>query len=465
MMFGTSRGQWGPVARFSVALGLVLAATAIVLSGLTAYLVDRYVADETATFTRDAVSGHFGTIFRDDVFDRQLEAAEAKSLERNVVFHFAIYHVVATRFFRPDGTIVFSYDRTEIGRGFDPAATPALAAALNGRATSARRDVVADLRYGRPGFTQAEAEGDSTAGHAAHSASPGMPEVREIGTLESWVPVIRDTQVIGAAVVWRDFEPIEAALRQIQVSMAGISALAALVLWLVLRNVYLRSSQRIVAQAVALGQALKETERTYDATLAALSSALDVRDTETEGHARRVVRYMQLIADILAVPVSEHATLRRGALLHDIGKIGVPDHILRKPGPLTDAEWTTMHRHPDLGARIIGNVPFLEDVATIIRAHHERWDGEGYPQGLAGEAIPLGARIFAVADSFDAMTADRPYRRGRPLEEALAEVERCAGTQFDPAVARVFLSVPLAALEAIHASAPYVLRLEVAATA
>jgi putative nucleotidyltransferase with HDIG domain len=159
------------------------------------------------------------------------------------------------------------------------------------------------------------------------------------------------------------------------------------------------------------------------------------------------------------VPVEQHATLRRGALLHDIGKIGVPDHILRKPGPLTENEWTTMRLHPDLGAKIIAHVPFLEEVAVIIRAHHERWDGNGYPVGTAGQAIPLGARIFAVADSFDAMTSDRPYRRGRQLDEALAEVERCSGSQFDPQVVTAFLAVPIARIEAVHANAPFALRL------
>jgi HD-GYP domain-containing protein (c-di-GMP phosphodiesterase class II) len=137
----------------------------------------------------------------------------------------------------------------------------------------------------------------------------------------------------------------------------------------------------------------------------------------------------------------------------------VPDHILRKPGPLTENEWYTMKTHPDLGAKIIANVPFLEEVAVIIRAHHERWDGNGYPEGLAGEQIPLGARIFAVADSFDAMTSDRPYRRGRQLDEALLEIERCSTTQFDPAVVKAFLAVPIERIEAIHANAPFGLRL------
>jgi putative nucleotidyltransferase with HDIG domain len=253
--------------------------------------------------------------------------------------------------------------------------------------------------------------------------------------------------------------PLNTALWNMLAGVTLIIGAAAALLWLVLHEVYARSSKQIVSQATALRAALAETDRTYDATLAALSSALDVRDTETEGHARRVVRYMELIAEALGVPVERYATLRRGALLHDIGKIGVPDQILRKPGPLTESEWHTMKTHPHLGAKIIANIPFLEEVAVIIRAHHERWDGLGYPEGLSGEQIPLGARIFAVADSFDAMTSDRPYRHGRPLEAALAEINRCSGTQFDPTVVAAFRAVPLPRIAAIHANAPFGLRL------
>jgi putative nucleotidyltransferase with HDIG domain len=204
-----------------------------------------------------------------------------------------------------------------------------------------------------------------------------------------------------------------------------------------------------MAQSAALATALGETQRTYDTTLQALSNALDVRDSETEGHARRVVQYMDLIADELGLPADARAHLRRGALLHDIGKIGVPDHILRKPGPLTAAEWVTMRAHPDIGSGIIDDIPFLEDVARIVRAHHERWDGGGYPDGLAGTDIPLGARIFAVADSFDAMTSDRPYRRGRPFQEALGEIFGGRGGQFDPTITDAFLRIPRARLERV----------------
>ncbi len=460
-------GRWrvaglGPVARFSVALGLVLAVTAVALGGVSAYLIGRYVEDETVGFTQDAVAGHFGTVFQNSVFQRPLTQPEKTALEQNVVFHFSIYNVVATRFYAPDGTIVFSYDDSEIGRRLDPITNPILGEALAGQRSATRRTVVADARYARPGFTYSEAMGYAPppVDHSGHPVSLATPDIRRVQTLETWVPVTaNDGKIVGAVTVWRDIEPLDLALWNIQAGIGAVIAAAAVLLWLVLRGVYVRSSRQIVAQATALRAALAETERTYDSTLAALSSALDVRDTETEGHARRVVRYMELIAAGLDVPASEYATLRRGALLHDIGKIGVPDHILRKPGPLTDSEWSTMKTHPDLGAKIIANVPFLEEVAVIIRAHHERWDGNGYPEGLAADAIPLGARIFAVADAFDAMTSDRPYRRGRELREAFAEIERCVGTQFDPAVVSVFLEVPIERIEAIHANAPFGLRL------
>jgi putative nucleotidyltransferase with HDIG domain len=238
-------------------------------------------------------------------------------------------------------------------------------------------------------------------------------------------------------------------------STSALIALAALLLWLVLRGVYVRSSRQIMSQSHALGAALAETERTYDTTLQALSNALDVRDSETEGHSRRVVEYMELIIEQMPVVPGHLATLRRGALLHDIGKIGVPDNVLRKPAALSDAEWVVMKRHPEHGARIISRIPFLEDVSRIVRHHHERWDGKGYPDGIAGEAIPLGARIFAVADSFDAMTSDRPYRRAMSVKDARVEVSRCRGTQFDPDIVDAFVLVAVERLDAIADDAPH----------
>jgi putative nucleotidyltransferase with HDIG domain len=451
------RGGLSPVARFSLALAAVLAVTALVLGGGTAYLVGHYVDDETTAFTQDAVASHFGSVFSDDVFQRGLTAEERQELMTVVTFHFSIYHVVATEFFDRSGTIVFSYDPDEIGRRLDPATNPELAGTLNGMRLAERTAIVADPRLGVPGSTAGYGSFDThhrVAGADAGSAATPGPGTREIRALEAWVPVKQNGQVVGAVVVWRDIAPIDAALMRIQATMAAIMALAAAFLWLVLRGVYARSSQRIVAQAGALEDALALRERTYDATLTALTSALDFRDNETGGHSDRVVAYMELLLEQMNIKGPELATLRRGALLHDVGKIGVPDNVLRKPTALSEAEWAVMKRHPEFGARIIAGIPFLEDVARIVRHHHERWDGMGYPDGLKGDRIPLGARIFAVGDSFDAMTSDRPYRRGLLIDAAREEIRRCANSQFDPAVVTAFLSIPVARLTAVADDAP-----------
>jgi HD-GYP domain-containing protein (c-di-GMP phosphodiesterase class II) len=180
----------------------------------------------------------------------------------------------------------------------------------------------------------------------------------------------------------------------------------------------------------------------YDQTLDALVAALDTRDRETKGHSQRVVRFALHIAAQMAYPEDELNNLQRGALLHDIGKIGIPDAILRKPGALDDDEWEIMRHHPDFGRRMLAGIPFLSRPIDVIYAHQERYDGTGYPQGLAGEAIPIGARIFAVADTFDAITSDRPYRKAQPLEVARQIIRDNSGTQFDPKVVQAFLSIP-----------------------
>src|SRR5438094_780264 len=372
-----------PVARFSLALAAVLAVTALVLGAGTAYLIGRYVDDETTAFTQDAVASHFGSVFSDDVFQRGLTSDERQELLTVVTFHFSIYNVVATDFFDRTGTIVFSYDSDEIGRQLAAAKYPELAKALDGMRQADRTTIVADPKLGVPGsavgygsFNTHHMVADTT----GSATTPG-PGTREIRALEAWVPVTQNGQVVGAVVVWRDIAPLDAALMRIQLTISGIIALAAAFLWLVLRGVYARSSKRIVAQASALEDALALRERTYDATLTALTSALDFRDNETGGNSDRVVAYMELLLEQMNIHGPELATLRRGALLHDVGKIGVPDNVLRKPAALSEGEWAVMKRHPEFGARIIAGIPFLEDVARIVRHHHERWDGASRNDG------------------------------------------------------------------------------------
>jgi putative nucleotidyltransferase with HDIG domain len=188
--------------------------------------------------------------------------------------------------------------------------------------------------------------------------------------------------------------------------------------------------------------ALQEVARTHEGSLVALVSALDAREHDTELHSLRVRDYAVRIGRALGMGGKELGILRQGALLHDIGKIGIPDDILLKEGPLTDSEWLLMQEHPEIGRRILESVLFLAEAAKIVYAHQEKYDGSGYPRGLAGDEIPLAARVFAIADTFDALTNDRPYREAVDIDQAKKEIQAASGTHFDPRVVAAFLSVP-----------------------
>ena len=190
-------------------------------------------------------------------------------------------------------------------------------------------------------------------------------------------------------------------------------------------------------------RALEEVRQAHGETLAALAASLDLRERYTGGHSRRVRDYVLLLADEMALRDADFRTgLSQGALLHDVGKIGIPDRILLKPGPLGEGEMAAMRRHPELGASLGGDRPWLRAARDLILSHHERWDGGGYPRGLAGPAIPLAARVFAVADAFDALTTDRPYHDAVSWEEAAAEIAAGRGSRFEPEAADAFARVP-----------------------
>jgi len=195
--------------------------------------------------------------------------------------------------------------------------------------------------------------------------------------------------------------------------------------------------------AVALenAQLFNDISMSYDDTLEALVTALEEREKETEQHTRRVVLYSMTLAEQMGLPDEELNEIRYGAWMHDIGKIGVSDTILQKPGPLTEEEWVEMRRHPEKGLRILQGITFFVGKVEIVGSHHEHYDGNGYPRGLKGEQIPLGARIFAVADALDAITSDRVYRKAQPFSVAYDEILRCSGTQFDPKVVDAFKAI------------------------
>jgi len=208
-----------------------------------------------------------------------------------------------------------------------------------------------------------------------------------------------------------------------------------------------RNYQRNLEQLVELRTAELtakhvELEQSYDDTLEALGGALDLKDAETEGHSKRVTAYTIAIAKAIKVDPGLLPQIARAAFLHDIGKMAIPDLILRKPGPLTPEEREIMRTHCEIGFNMVTRIPFLREAAEIVLSHQEFFDGTGYPRGLKGREIPLGSRIFSIADTLDAIMSDRPYRPRQPFHAAKAEIEKWSGRQFDPEVVRVFLEMP-----------------------
>jgi putative nucleotidyltransferase with HDIG domain len=200
--------------------------------------------------------------------------------------------------------------------------------------------------------------------------------------------------------------------------------------------------QVVQARTDLLHQAILDLERSYDITLEALGDALDLKDSETEGHSKRVTAYTIALARAMGVTSDAIKVIARGAFLHDIGKMAIPDAILRKPGKLTPSEQALMREHCERGYNILHKIPFLNEAAEIVYCHQEHFDGSGYPRGIQGNAIPIGARIFSVADTLDAITSHRPYREAKSFDVARLEILRCSGSQFDPSVVEVFLKIP-----------------------
>ena len=212
---------------------------------------------------------------------------------------------------------------------------------------------------------------------------------------------------------------------------------------IVAKQRYENHLEELVEQRTAeLDQALNSLEDAYRATLKALTAALETRDSETHGHSERVVSYSMRLGREYGLDSERTKALEFGSLLHDIGKIGVPDLILRKPAKLTQEEWVLMRQHPLHGQQILDGIGFLEGAGRVVAQHHEKWDGSGYPLGLRGDEIDVCARIFSVADAFDAITSNRVYRKGKPYQAAAEELNAWAGRQFDPEVVAAFHRVP-----------------------
>jgi PAS domain S-box-containing protein len=300
------------------------------------------------------------------------------------------------------------------------------------------------------GFTEAEAVGEVLPMVPFDLRDEMCRQVREAAGGEA---------VEEHAAVWctSDGTPLELAVSLAQLGANGHGPSVALVA----RDISERRLEQAQLQAYAkdiresFGRELRrarELERSYFHTVRALAAAVEAKDDYTGAHIQRVHQIGLLLAKAVAPDEADNPQLAYGFLLHDIGKLSVPDAVLRKPGPLTDAEWMLMRRHPEAGARILDAVPFLDRAVDVVLHHHERWDGRGYPAGLQEDGIPLWARIFAVADTVDAITSNRPYRRGRPLEQAVEEIVARAGTQFDPHCAQALIDLDHGAVRSVVAT-------------
>lgn len=220
-----------------------------------------------------------------------------------------------------------------------------------------------------------------------------------------------------------------------------------------------RENRRLTGELAARNASLSELNATLErqvvertnGLLEGMVRALDYRDTETQWHSWRVAKFTRRIAEAAGLAGDLLVHIEQGALLHDIGKIGVRDNILLKPGPLSPEEWVEMRKHPEMGYRMLANIPYLQDAAQIVYQHQERFDGRGYPRALKGEEIVIGARIFCIADTFDAITSDRPYRKGSTAAVAFSEIGRLGGTQLDPHLVQVFLGIAPTEWERIRA--------------
>jgi len=391
-----------PAIRFRLLLATAILLFSVLLGCILSYSLSRNVVEQTQTATTRAVEEHIEYLFT-NLFTTK-EAFSNEQIKSNVRMHFDLYHIVHADFYSTEQTVIFSYATDRVGSKATPAELPTLTSVLE------EQRVISQVRDKK---------------------------------LTLWLPIINEENnaVLGAVRVERDMTPEMEGYGQTFLLCLIVILSGGLLLFLLLRRIYDNSTEQIAEQAEKVRMMLREVNTTYNASLQVLSSALDSRDNETNGHAYRVTAYTLRLAREVDVRHEQLADIMRGALLHDVGKIGVPDAILLKQGPLTPEEWEIMRSHVEIGYQMLRHIPFLEPALDIVRYHHERWDGKGYPCGLKGAEIPLAARIFAVCDTFDAILSDRPYRKGRSYEEAREEIRQKAGSQFDPAVVEAFLRI------------------------
>ena len=338
------------------------------------------------------------------------------------------------------GRVLYSDDRKLIGLAFPPSAP--LRAALSGQVRSvivhAKRRAPASPSQATESAQTVKPPQDAASSSAATpSQAATSPRAVDARQIEVFVPVRvpgAEPPVVGVYDILTNAADLEPALARLKLSVWSAMVVGIGALYLLLFAIVRTASKDLVDQEAELRKAFVGTVRS-------LVKAVDARDVATADHSDRVAARAVEIGREMRLSSRQVVDIWVAAFLHDLGKIGLGDDILAKPGPLTEKERRRMQRHPVVGYEILQPVPIRETIKLAVRHHHERWDGKGYPDGLAGDAIPVAARIIAVADTYEALVSDRPYRSARSPEEAVGEVTRCSGSQFDPRVVDAFLTV------------------------
>jgi HD-GYP domain-containing protein (c-di-GMP phosphodiesterase class II) len=391
--------------RFTAASALVAAAFAGVLGWSVANEVTHAASEEAVATTAQAVEMLLGPLVVRGDFVHPLWPSRVDDLNRLVHPHLRTRGIVRVTLWNPDGRAIYSSDRTLLGQRRPPA-TP-VRAALGGQLGAI--------------LDQAATDADALA----------MADGR---ILRVYAPVrlLGVGAPVGVYEVHRDARPLLARLRAARARVWILTLAGTVALYGSLLGLVRRASSTLLAQQRAL-------ERAFDGTVRALAAAVDAKDTYTAGHSSRVAEYARATGRALGLPEPDVRAVELAGHLHDVGKIGIPDQMLGKRGPLEPHEWTAVRQHALVGYAILAPVPIDDRVKLAVRHSHERWDGTGYPDRLRGDAIPIHARILAVADAYEAMISDRPYRAALTHLEAAAELRRSAGTQFDPRVVDAFL--------------------------
>ncbi len=366
-------------------------------------------AAESAAF--DSLQGPLVNHLHPWELHRAMSGWRLAQFDRLVRSDVLTHRIVVVKVWNPQGQVVYSTDRSIVGKRFP-----------------IEDDVAQALA------------GHDFANVSNLSAEENQADRRFGQLMQVYIPIrFGNGPVVGAFEIYETYGPLAAQIADLQHITYLVIGGGLLLLYLLLFGIVRAGSRTIIRQQGQLQAEQARLEASYSETIMSLAAAVDARDSQTESHSKRVTALATRLAEHIGIDEESLRGLRDGAELHDIGKIGVPDAVLRKPGPLTEQEWELMRRHPVIGYEMIKNISFLQDALPVIRHHHERWDGEGYPDRLSGEDIPLAARIFALADAFDAMTSDRPYRRGLSTQEALLRITADAGSHFDPLLAFAFV--------------------------